>query len=869
MNTKTPRLVLGWWLDGAPGPGLNFLTATVGPIGFIDLLTTWSGIATRPQPGPVRIAACLAAMRECTQDAFWSVSFATDSWSTAHAVLALRDALRMAGWQGTAGTGAPRRIADIARLADVFPPGEPDLLADIVAALQGRRIKTLPAVTLAEPAALWPFAWRRLFDALKRQGVAIDDLALPPATAGDDLEALKATMQNGTASTWRGDGSLCLLTSETESEAADVLSAWIGSADTTGLALVKADGGLLDPFLRARHLPRLGGASESDGLLPLALALRWDPFDAAAALAFLSLHRTPLGVAARFLSDAIENSPGHGGPMFRSGVRLAVRNLLRRLRDEGAERSRRKQQARELVTEIDFWLPAERRSRAEGLPAADVLMLCERLVAWAHRRQDPGSAAPAAALAAAVAALRQDRLMPTLLGRMLDAVAAAGAEDHQAEAAAWRHAVAPGALISPAETVVWWLTDPPAGSPAPWRAAERIWMAEHGLEPDDAVARRGREQTALFRAVSRATSRLVLVRPRAADGEAAPAHPLLADLHACFGDSLDGAWIEAGSLRRGGIIGGRTLPTTELQAVSPPPARRDWTVPAGAVIGRNVESPSGMETLLACRLAWVLRYGARLRIHGPAALPDMDRLTGSFVHRVLQRLFESRAAAPDGSAGRARDIFERLLPQEAAPLLQPGQEATRARALTLLTEAVAVLTRRLAASGLEVEAVERTLRRPMPNGTVLEGRLDLLLRRPSDNLRLVLDAKWTRSGKRHRAALAGDESVQLAAYAWLAEALGWNVNAGYFLLRQARLYTARAEPIDDTAVAGADLPRAWDRAMRTYAAELAAVQAGRIVAAGVPDTIVSEQDQEDRLELAPPCDWCDYRPLCGATMNGH
>ena len=42
---------------------------------------------------------------------------------------------------------------------------------------------------------------------------------------------------------------------------------------------------------------------------------------------------------------------------------------------------------------------------------------------------------------------------------------------------------------------------------------------------------------------------------------------------------------------------------------------------------------------------------------------------------------------------------------------------------------------------------------------MLEGRLDLLLRRPSDGQRLVLDAKWTRSNRRHRAALAADEAV--------------------------------------------------------------------------------------------------------------
>jgi len=633
--------------------------------------------------------------------------------------------------------------------------------------------------------------------------------------------------------------------------------------------VVKASGALLDPFLRTRHLPRLGGdRGSASGVLPLALALRWDPFDAAAALEFLALHRTPLGRAARFLSDAIAESPGHGGPRYQSGIRLAVRDLLHRLRREGVQRKDRKRQARDLIAEIEFWLPTQRHSRAEKLPAVDVAAVCERLVAWAQRRQDPDVAAPAAALLAATAALQQNALSRPLLGRMLDAVTAAGATASHAEAAPWRHAAAPGALISTAETVVWWLTDPPTASPAPWRAAEQAWMAAHGFHPDNAAARRGRERMALLRAVSQPSERLVLVRPRAVGGDAAPAHPLLADLHACFGDSLEDAWTEAGSVHPGDSLAGRRLAKTVLPAVTPPPPLRNWAVRAGAVNRRDVESPSGMELLLGCQLAWLLRYGASLRTKGPAMLPDIDRLTGRLLHRVLQQLFDNRGAAPNDPPERAREIFERLLPQEGAPLMQPGQEAARARALTLLTQAVVVLTRRLADAGLEVEAVERILGRPLPDGGMLEGRLDLLLRRPADGLRLVLDAKWTRSNTRHRAALAGDQSVQLAAYAWLAEAPEQPVTAGYFLIRQAQLHTAQPEPLADAAVTGSDLPRTWDRALRSYAAGLDAMRAGQVVAAGVSEAADAEDDEDvDLLVLDPPCRWCDYRPLCGATTK--
>nr|WP_294503886.1 PD-(D/E)XK nuclease family protein [uncultured Rhodopila sp.] len=868
-----PRIVLGWWLDMAPAPSLGPWTAAVGPNGFLELLVSWLGVATRRDPKPVRVAALLAALREGPRDAFWSASFTRDPWSTAQAVLALRDALCMAGWDGTADADAPPRVADLARVSISFSTGEPDLLLAIQETLRTRGLNEIPSVMLAEPTALWPYAWQRLFAALAGQGVAIEDLPLPEAVAGQDLQALRTAMRDGTTTTWRGDGSLCLLAAETEAGAADVLSAWLG-AERDDLAVVKASGGLLDPFLRTRHLPRLGGnGGAANGLLPLALALRWDPFDAAAALEFLSLHRTPLGRAARFLSDAIVDSPGHGGPRYQTGIRRAVRGLLLRLRAEGVPRIDRKRRALELIDEIGFWLPAQRYSHAEGLPAVEVVAVCERLVAWAQRRQDPDSVGPAVALAEAVAALRQDVLSRPLLGRMLDAVADASTTVSRAEAASWRHAAAPGALISRADIVVWWLTDPPAASPAPWRMAEQAWMAANALQPDDAASRRGRERMALLRAVSQTTERLMLVRPRAIGGDAAPAHPLLADLHACFGDSLEGAWTEAGSIHPGDRLAGRSLAKVVLPAVTPPPPLHGWTVPAGVVSRREIESPSGMELLLGCRLAWLLRYRAGLRANGPAMLPDMDRLTGNFLHRVLQQLFDSQAGVSDNAPERVRGIFERLLPQEGAPLMQPGQEATRARALTLLIHAVGVLTPRLTGAGLAVEAVERTLRRPLPGGGVLEGRLDLLLRRPADGQRLVLDAKWTRSNKRHREALASDKSVQLAAYAWLAEVLGQPstqpVTAGYFLIRQAQLHTARGEPLAGAAVAGADLSRAWDRALSSYADGLDALRAGRVVAAGVPDLANANDDEDaELLVLDPPCSWCDYRTLCGASTGG-
>jgi hypothetical protein len=91
------------------------LTAAVGPSGFLDLLATWLGVPTRRAAVAMRIAACQAALQDGPRHAFWSASFSKDAWSTARAALTLRDALYMAGWDGTAGADAPIRVSDLAR----------------------------------------------------------------------------------------------------------------------------------------------------------------------------------------------------------------------------------------------------------------------------------------------------------------------------------------------------------------------------------------------------------------------------------------------------------------------------------------------------------------------------------------------------------------------------------------------------------------------------------------------------------------------------------------------------------------------------------------------------------------------------------
>ena len=839
-------LILGVGLDGAPAPiGLPPLTATVGPLGFIDLLGQWLGVDTHVTPEAERIAATFAALRGM-EDHFWSKSYTVDPWGTSRHVLGLRDALLLAGWDGTANSDTPMRVAQLAPLP-IPPTGLPDVLGALNAAALPA---SLPRIALLEPLDLWPPLWRRLFTRLKTE-----THPYPAITAPGDLGALQNWFASGAQATWQGDGSLTLLTGDRGAGCANVVSTLLPNLEPN-TALLGADAPPLPLLLRARHQPRatgLTGPTLGAQLLSLALALHWAPFDAAAALEFLQLPKHPLGGATWFLIDAISAHPGHGGVRYNEAVESAYQAKLKADEARGVEPIIRERSAQARRRAIADWLPEIRVLPEEGIPTATVVSVCRRIAAWAAARQCPQDAGPAAALERALERSALDRLSPVLLGRMLESVTSGDVTLALPEATPWRTFADPAARLDVTHTTLWWLGPAPTQPSSSWRLNERSWMHANGLEPDDGLApKRGR--LALLRAINLTTERLILVSPRGGD-EAAQPHPLLGLLSGCFGTSLHGVWMEADELQSGGTIAGVPLPTETAPVLSPPTARRDWTVPAKIIGPRDVESPSGLEKLLGCPLAWVLSYKAELYRRGPAALPSENQMVGTLLHEVMHQVFANGYTNPTDATAKAQMLFDRLVPEMASPLLRPENATLYGRARIGIAQAMAELTRKLSSAKLTLAIAETSFTRPLPEQAgILKGRLDLLFEGAQG--KLVLDAKWTSSAKHYSAHLAENRALQLAAYAWL---VGDGATAAYYLLRQRRLLAAGPYPFTDAQITGTDLAACWRDALADFFDALKNLESGQIVAAAIdpPET------NGRRLAIEAPCRFCDYATLCG------
>lgn len=108
------QIVFGMHLDGLVCPEIynssthSINSSILGPQGFLSLLEQQLGLGYPASTQPERVAQYLAKLAEFDNESqFYSSSFGTDCWATAHRVLEMRDAL----------------VAHGVSAAHQFPPG--------------------------------------------------------------------------------------------------------------------------------------------------------------------------------------------------------------------------------------------------------------------------------------------------------------------------------------------------------------------------------------------------------------------------------------------------------------------------------------------------------------------------------------------------------------------------------------------------------------------------------------------------------------------------------------------------------------------------------------------------------------------------
>ena len=871
--------------DVAPGEGV--LGQPVwGPEQFLRDLELRLGLGGPESTEALRVMRWAARMDPfALQGRFYSASFELDRLGTASAVLALRDALVDAGWDGSAIPNGGARLDAVAELEAQIGPALPRGISDRVAAvarvLEAEPVQLYHRLTLTESLEAWSSSWTRVFRALELAGTETSALAatLPGAPVESDLGKVQSFLANGRkvhedggAATPQGDGTFVLLTCETSLEAAAAVAALLARENSQSCVVIRdGDASALDHSLGSVGLPSQGVQLASRWrtalqVLPLALELAFEPKDPYRVFELLSLPNGPFtGAAGRRMARALARSPGIGGRAWK-------------------EAKERLAEPREPVLErLAAWLEAPGADAITGAPKQAVLDVIERVHTWLVARvpmsPDDGVLFAAiqqcAALKEAIEADCRERFDLVAVRRLSEFVGSSGARAEVVPELAGRvpYVGAAHGVWVPRETVIWWgfgaQGEPTQTSPWRWRELEALDRT--GIRFPSAILAAQRQAEAFRRAARAATKQLILVAPRVFAGRALLPHPLWDEIVAK--GQLDELCRKRLTVGIGELFGDRAwrVSSDEIAPLVLPAARSQWTIAPAPPPNFERHSAGSLEALLACPLRWMLDKQAGIDSEG-TALPAPHRLAGDLGHRLVEELFSQGAF--DQTMVVFRELAEceidGLFHREGAPLLRPGKAHEREQLRRQLVEAACSLLHALRENSLTVIDVERTFEVSWRHGK-LSGRWDLLVRDAHGGT-YVIDMKWGQAS--YKKALRTGTALQLAVYTYGLRALEPStVGAAYFSLSARRLFTNGEPDLEHISVVeGPTLSEIWQRIERTVPLIERQLQLGQLQVTGLKrslplvESLGIQAADQDRYFSKPPeqiCEYCRFDGLCG------
>jgi ATP-dependent helicase/nuclease subunit B len=893
-------LVFGLACDGRaypdfPGKGPGIVhSAVVGPTGLIDVLEVQLGLTGPRGAEAVRIAAYAAKLQAALakSHAFYAPSFARDPWATAKALLAWRDQLMAAGWTG--GAVGSQRIDDLARAevaAPPLPPGAPDRLRIILADLANRPHLSITRITLVEPRNLLTPPYRRLIDQLEACGVEIQPAPLAAEGSINDLHRVQSFLRSGMSEPLQGDGAFMIVEADTALMAAEALAEWLAAGSEEELASTvvlcpDGDTALLDRALQARGLPALGQSAASPWrgalqVLPLAFAASWAPFNAKALLDLLFLPRPPIERrAAGKLARALTREPGRGSRSWT----LAWVELEAELTTRFADHASAQFEIGKRLTRWREWTAGDLHSRIQGMPADAARGIAARVAQWAVET-DAGQSDPlmltvagaASALVQAIDVLGQDPLPALLVERMIEQVLAEGAQnpEHVATAGGLRCVKHPAAIWGRVDRLLWWdFKGPGERIPSvPWSVAEQAALAAADCALEPAASTAARISWSYANALHQAQIRAVLIHPALSGGEETVSHPLAHQLNPLTDTAGDKVRWPAEHLLDDVAhdLAGRRLLREIAAIVTPPQARAHWPLPAAAItkLADRKESATSFERLADCQMRWMLLDVLRLSRGRFAEIPGSDQLLGKLAHEIANQVLRPGPVADAEDVRRQVDaVFDTLLSAIAAPLQQPEFAGELAAARVKVPAALAELARLLRAKGLEVVGTELDREAEFANGLSVSGRLDLVVRHPSDGLGII-DLKWTKSAKRRRTELAEGRALQLATYGAIADPGAATPAPGaYYLLNQRRLIGPVGAIVSDEEVeAKRSLVGTWTDLMRSWRLWRDLAASGATLGTGLPEAADHFPEGLGIIPGKEPCQYCELTTLCRVTQK--
>lgn len=455
-----------------------------------------------------------------------------------------------------------------------------------------------------------------------------------------------------------------------------------------------------------------------------------------------------------------------------------------------------------------------------------------------------------------------DQIRPRQLQKLVAQATANGSDNPlwPAEVGAGQVVSQPGAVIEPAERVIWWqLAMPVLPGSDPWLTSEVRALRQAGTLLPEVADRLDRAAHDWLRPVLAAQAQLVLVLPP--PGE--EIHPLW---------QMIGAVVEQPTVIELETLlsaGGETMAT--VTAVPLPAPKRWWQLPDDVAITlRPKESFSSLEQLLFNPYQWLLRYSAKLQPSRIVSMGGDFRIFGNLAHGLVEQYFLHPSALVMSEAEFDiwfAESFSVLVDQEGATLRSPGRGADLEGFRYRLHHSMCNLRDQVAKAGIVQVLPEQGVAGQFPGGE-LAGSADLVMQNGRGE-RAIVDMKW--SGiKKFPDKLKRNRHLQLAIYAeLLRQETGEWPSVAYYVLDRARFFAPDDRAFPDAEVVpsadGENTAQLWQRFLATWHWRVAQIQSGQIevVLDAIPATEDSEPPEEAMMMETLNEAYNDYRALAG------
>ena len=830
-----------------------------------------------------------AATLDSITDSVISKSMANDRWATASELLSRRDELLLSGWDQSDIDGLPDVVREMARAVKgrkfVFP-SVAERVGRVVEALEGGQQLPDHVCVLTDGADRWPKRWQAVLGRLNLKTFT----DVPPAAAdGTALRLAQSVVRGAKASRVELDSSLRYVQTLSNTAAVEFVAATLAHKRdqverTVILCEVDQLAMQLDACLMRYGLPTMGASACSPAhpvlqVLPLSLALCWQPVDPQCLLDFLTLPLGPIPRrAATALASALTVEPGLGSSEWQA----CIEELCSAENDPKGK----------LREQLNEWLFCTRVNQNSKISTKLVRDRCASVAKWATglaiAMEDEEApqvllihalrfAASQATLLGELAQSQGGELGEPQLSRLVEEALSTGVETVGAiEAAGGPIRIRSlSEVVDPCYRVIWLGLGTADASACRWSTDQLHAFRNLGIEVDDGTNSLSSLRTAEARGLCLVeNSLLAILLPQDMEKRW---HPVWLAIRAILVSEAQEQAPVLESLiehHRVSSLEPFTFATESVEVEPPQTVRPVWSVDPALLSDRDTVSATELEDRLACPLKWVFKHRANLRPSSIAQLPDDYRLKGSFCHKILEYAFSNGEDLPpvEEAVARVERLFDERLELDAAPLAQSDKYRERRSLRRELAHATRVLIGTLASGGYRIKGIEVEVQGEA-FGKPLAGSIDCLIEHVDGN-EGIIDFKY--GGKKYERMIADGKAVQLATYAYSRSIeTGRFPAVAYLVLADGLLFTPSGGPINGdgnrTVVDGPGIRTVWEQFQAAIEnAEEWLTTNGRIPARplqGSDDwpagaTIVLETNLKPN-DFQSVCKYCDYQHLCG------